>query len=171
MERPQRLDVGAAAHARRLDHLAAGAPRRLGAEAGPSSPWSWSIVRPIASAVGDELVERRVDEHADELGPALAARQRSRPRCRARSAAASPARRSARRPRAGARPHARRRAGEVMPQNLIFGTAVAIAPIVGGEGSLQPEGVCAGRTAEERPQPEPVPVTQPCDCYRRTRHS
>ena len=57
--------------AHRLDHAAARCAAPTSAQkAGPSSPCSWTWVRPSASAACGDLVERRVDEHADELDPA-----------------------------------------------------------------------------------------------------
>ena len=68
VEGGQRLDVGAAAHARGLDHPAAGAPGRPRRRTpGPRRRAAGCIVRPIVVGGAGDLVERRVDEHAGDL--------------------------------------------------------------------------------------------------------
>ena len=105
VEGRQRLEVGAGAHARRLDDLRAGAPRDLGAVR--RALVAVELDHAEADAVGDgrDLVQRRVDEHPGDEGL-----RRSRaaiwPRA-ARSGAASRARRSARAPRRRPRRRAR----------------------------------------------------------------
>ena len=122
VERGQRLDVGAAAHARRLDHAGSRcaapprrrtrAPRRRAAGASSARPRRRS--RATWSSVG-------VDEHADDLGPALDRARRSRPR---RVELAAPrraaARRSSRSPRRRRSTASSASSSRVMPQNLIL---------------------------------------------------
>ena len=90
-KRSSALEVGAAAHARGLDHLAPVRRATSAQNAGPSSPCSWTCVSPTPSAARGDLVERRVDEHADELGLRGAAPRAIRaPRRAARSARGEP---------------------------------------------------------------------------------
>ena len=71
VEDGERLEVGTAAHADRLDHLAAGSPRGLGAERRALVAVELDHRQPDRVRGPGQLIERRVDEHADDLGPPL----------------------------------------------------------------------------------------------------
>ncbi len=117
----QRLDVGAAAHARGLDHLAAGAARRLGAERRPLVAVQLEHRQPDRVGGARDLVERRVDEHADDLDPALQRRRDLGAAATLAAPRASAARRSARSPTRRRRAASWASSSGVMPQNLILG--------------------------------------------------
>ena len=88
----RRLDVGAAAHPQRLDHLAAGAPRHLAAEVRALVAVQLQDRQRLVLGRPGDLVEGRVDEHADDLdlAPQLGAdRHRGRRVAAARAAARS----------------------------------------------------------------------------------
>jgi hypothetical protein len=70
VEARQRLDVRAASHAHRLDHLAARAASRLGAER--RALVAVELHHRQVEGLSDlcDMLERRVDEHARDLDPA-----------------------------------------------------------------------------------------------------
>ena len=128
--RRQRLNLGAAANARGLDHAAAGPARRLGAERRTLVAVELQHRQPDLIGGVDNLVKRRVDEYADQLdAPAVDRGDLGRIPIRHRRLRASPQDH----PQGpGACLHRRVGIGElVIPQNLILGAVVSIALIVG----------------------------------------
>ena len=112
----QRLHLRGVAHARRLDHAAAGAARRLLAVGRPLV--AVELEQREAAHVGrlGHLVERRVHEHARPARPAGAAARRSPRPARSGRRAGCRARRSCRAPRRRGPPPGWASSSDVMPQ-------------------------------------------------------